>query len=642
MNVEPWLRSLQPFLVAAPILGLVIGLTALHGGFRDLFIISLMLATLLVMLALAAQIVARLGDGEIGLDVIALLSMGAALLFGEYLAAAVVALMYSGGQYIENIAEGRARREMTALLSRAPRTATRRRDGRLEEVAVDMIDVGDRLLVRRGDLVSVDGVIGEETALLDESALTGEPLPVRKRKGEAIMSGAANAGDLFSMVATKPASQSTYSGILKLVEAAQRSKAPMARLADRYALLFLALTVALASIAWLLSGDPVRAVAVLVVATPCPLILAVPIAWSAGVSRAARSGLLIKGARVLEGLSRVRSLVIDKTGTLTEGKPRLASINSALPEDELLRLVASLDQASSHVAARALVDAAQARNLDLVSPSNVSENRGEGIAGEVAGKLVAIGGIGYIATKFRIPIEYDHCPGTIAAAVAIDGTFAGILLFSDKLREGTDRILAGFRRLGLERIILATGDRGDVARQISHGLPFDEVRSDLSPEQKIEIVRAEKQRGPVMMIGDGTNDAPALAAADIGIAIGAHGSAAAAEAADAVLLVERLDRVLEGIEIAQGCRRIALQSVFAGIGLSVAGMIVAAMGYLTPVQGALFQEMVDVAVILNALRALRIRAAFSSTGVSGRPPARDDPDAKAESMSSSASRGKSR
>jgi heavy metal translocating P-type ATPase len=611
MPLEHWLRPLRPLLVAAPIFGLTIGLIAWHGGFQDLYATSLALATGLVMVALVAQIIARIGAGEIGLDVIALLSMGGALLFGEYLAATIVALMYSGGQYLENVAEGRARREMTALLSRAPHLATRRRESQMEEVSVDSIAVGDCLVVRRGDLVPVDGTVNDGEAVLDESALTGEPLPAKKRPGDIVMSGAANVGDLFNMTATKAASDSTYAGILKLVEAAQQSKAPMARMADRYALVFLTVTIAIALLAWWISGDPVRSVAVLVVATPCPLILAVPIAWAAGVSRAASSGLLIKGAKILEELSMIRTLVLDKTGTLTDGRPTLREISTSWAEDEFLRLVASLDQASSHVAAKALVDAAHARNLSLVSPEQVSEEPGEGIAGTVGDRKVAIGGINFIASAYGVEINDAHTPGTIAAAVAIDGKFAGILLFSDQLRAGAASALNGFKAIGVTRIILATGDRAIVARQITAGLPFDEVRADLSPGQKIDIVKDEKTRAPVMMIGDGVNDAPALAAANIGLAMGAHGSAAAIESADAVLLVERLDRIVEGIAIAHACRRIALQSIFAGIGLSVGAMILAAAGYLTPVQGALFQEIIDIAVILNALRALRIRPSAS-------------------------------
>lgn len=605
MIVDEWLSAVRPYLLAAAALGISIALAAWQGGFFGVYVLALVIATSVVAAALITQVLARLKEGEIGLDIIALLSMLSALAVGEYLAAGIVALMYSGGQYLESIAEGRARREMTALLSRTPHHATRRRGDRLEEIPVDAVGTGDVIVVRRGDLLPVDGIVEDDFATLDESALTGEPLPAAKKKGDAVMSGAANAGDLFSMVATRPASESTYAGILRLVEAAQRSKAPMARLADRYAIVFLIVTVALAGTAWLASGDPVRAVAVLVIATPCPLILAVPIAWAAGLSRAARIGLLVKGARILEGMGNVRTLVIDKTGTLTEGKPTLQAIETTLPKDELLRLVASLDQASSHVAAKALVEAAHQRGLDLLHPANVTEKPGEGISGEVDGQHVAIGGIPYIAARLGVAIDQPHCPGTIAAAVAVDGRFAGILILSDRLRDGSDRVLAGFRKLNVTRIILATGDRADVARAISAGLPFDEVRSELTPRQKIDIVSAEKNHAAVMMIGDGINDAPALAAADIGLAMGAHGSAAAVEAADAVLLVERLDRVLQGIEISRGCRRIAIQSVLAGIGLSFAGMIAAAAGYLTPVEGAILQEAIDVAVILNALRALR-------------------------------------
>jgi heavy metal translocating P-type ATPase len=606
MTLDNLLRSLRPWLVAAPVLGIAIAFAAWHGGFSDLYVGAIALPTLLVMLVLAVQIASSLRQGEFGLDVIAFLSMGSALFFGETLAAGVVALMYAGGQYLESIAEGRAQREMTVLLSRAPRTATREKDGRLEDVAVDAISAGDCIVVRRGDLVPVDGIVLDAVAVLDEAALTGEPLPAKHVLGTPIMSGAGNLGDLFRMQATRPASESTYAGIVRMVETARMSKAPMARLADRYALLFLLVTLALAGIGWLLSGDPRRAVAVLVVATPCPLILAVPIAWAAGMSRSAQRGLLVKGARVMEGLGNIRTLVLDKTGTLTEGRPTLTGLQSELPEADLLQLVASLDQASSHTAARALVDAARQRKIVLIAPTDVVEQPGEGVAGLVGGRHVAIGSIGYIARKLGITIPATHQPGTIAAAVSIDDHYAGTLLFSDRLRDGVKHTLDGFRQVGVKRIILASGDSMEVARHVVGALPFDRIEAGLSPEKKIAIVQAEKQNGPVMMIGDGINDAPALAAADIGLAMGLHGSAGAVEAADAVLLVERLDRVLEGMEIARECRRIALQSVFAGIGLSVAGMVIAVAGYLTPIQGAFLQEAIDVAVILNALRALRI------------------------------------
>ncbi|WP_127966327.1 MULTISPECIES: heavy metal translocating P-type ATPase [Agrobacterium] len=575
------------------------------GGFNVVYDTALIATTILVILALTGQIFVSLRRKEFGLDTIALLSMSSALIFGEHLAAAVVALMYSGGQYLESIAEGRARRDMTALLQRAPRLATRRRGENLEEITIEAVETGDRLVVRRGDIVPADGALAED-AVLDEAALTGEALPVNRKRGQPVMSGSANADNLFEMIVTKPASESTYAGIIRLVEAAHNSKAHMSRLADRYALAFLLTTLSIAGLAWLLSGDPVRAVAVLVVATPCPLILAVPMAWTAGMSRAASAGLIVKGADILEKLGQVRTLVLDKTGTLTDGQPHLAVINALADENHLLGLIASLDQGSNHVAARAVVAAALDRGLALTPPTHVSEKPGEGISGTIGCTQVAIGGLNYIASKVADVPTLGQAE-VMTAAIAVDGKFAGTLLFSDALREGAGEALAELKRLGLNRIILATGDRADVARRIAEGLPLDEIRAELTPLQKIELVQKEVRQAPTMMVGDGVNDAPALAAADIGLAMGLHGSAAAVEAADAVLLAERLERIGDGVRIARDCRRIAMQSVVAGIGLSVAAMTVASFGYLRPVEGAIVQEVIDVAVVLNALRALRIR-----------------------------------
>lgn len=597
------LRSLRPILAVVPLLGIGIALAALHGGFSDLSKHALIISTLVVVTALIAQIIASLGRREFGLDVIALLSMSSALVFGEHLAAAVVALMYSGGQYLESIAEGRARREMTALLTRAPRSAIRRRDEELEEIATADIRPGDQLVVRKGDIVPTDGTLSSD-AVLDESALTGEAFPVARKGGEPVTSGCANAGELFEFTASKSADESIYAGIVKLVEAANESKAPMSRLSDRYALVFLLITLSIAICAWYQAGDPVRAVAVLVVATPCPLILAVPIAWTAGMSRAASIGLLFKGAGVLERFGQIRTIVFDKTGTLTDGQPHLAAIKSLSDDDEVLRLVASLDQGSTHVAAEALIREARNRGLLLTLPMGVSEKPGEGITGYVDGKHVAVGGLNFIASKVSGVPDLDE-PGSMSAAVAVDGKFAAMLIFRDALREGAAEALSELKRLGLARFILATGDRADVASAIAADLPLDEVHADLTPEQKIDLVRREAGLEPTMMIGDGINDAPALAAAHVGLAMGTRGSAAAIEAADAVLLVDRLDRVSYGVGIARRCRRIALQSVAAGIGLSTAGMVIAAFGYLKPIEGALLQEAIDVAVILNALRALR-------------------------------------
>jgi heavy metal translocating P-type ATPase len=605
------LKVARPFLAGLAAAGLLAGIAAKLAGRDETAAAVWAAVTLPVLIALLVEIVASLRRGEVGLDIIAGLSMATALIFGENLAAAIVALMYSGGQFLETYAERAARREMTALLSRVPRTAIRHRDGQLEEVAVDMVSPGDRLLIRRGDVVPVDGTVVEGVGVLDQSALTGEPLPVKTTVGEPVLSGSTNAGEAFDMTATRPAAESTYAGIVRLVEDAQRSRAPMSRMADRYAILFLVLTVMLAGAAWWLTGDPIRAVAVLVVATPCPLILAVPVAIISGLSRAAKAGILIKGGKAIEALARVRTVVIDKTGTLTIGTARIVAtrVDAGLTADELLRLAASLDQASKHVIAQTIVDEAHNRRLQLAVPTSVVETPGEGVVGRVEGHAVAVGGLHFVAGKVARgdtpPIPHDRPPGALAVAVGIDGRLSGVLILADELRAGTEAMLRELRGMGIERIVLATGDRHDVARFISTGLSLDLVRSELTPDQKILVVLAERKNGPVMMIGDGVNDAPALAAADVGVAMGAKGAAASAQAADVVLLVDQLDRILPAIKIARRSRLIALQSVAAGIGLSVLAMVAASFGLLVPAEGAVIQEVIDVAVIFNALRALR-------------------------------------
>jgi heavy metal translocating P-type ATPase len=611
MTLPAVLKYARPLLAVLVAAGLAAGLAAKLAGFGGWSGAIWAAVTVPVLLALVTEIASSLWRGDVGLDIVAALSMTAALLVGEELAAAIVALMYAGGQYLEAYAERQARREMTALLSRVPRTAVRHRNSRLEEVALDLVLAGDRLLIRRGDVVPVDGTVVEGVAVLDQSALTGEAMPVTFMTGGQVLSGSTNVGDAFDLVATRRAAESTYAGVVRMVEAAQRSRAPMSRLADRYAILFLGVTAVMAAAAWWLTSDPIRAVAVLVVATPCPLILAVPVAIVAGLSRAAKLGILIKGGKAIETLARVRALVIDKTGTLTIGHARIVEIRTVdgMTADELLAIAASLDQASKHIIAQTIVAEARSKGLALTIPTEVVETPGEGIVGRVDGRRVLVGGLHFIAGQVAgstlSMLAHERPPGALAAAVAVDGKLAGLLILSDELRAGTEQLLRALRALGIERIVLATGDRHEVARFFSAGLSLDMVRSDLTPDQKVLVVLSERKNGPVMMIGDGINDAPALAAADLGMAMGAKGAAASAEAADVVLLVDQLDRVLPAIKIARRSRYIALQSVIVGIGLSFVAMIAAALGYIAPVEGALLQEVIDVAVIFNALRALR-------------------------------------
>ncbi|MCQ0989355.1 heavy metal translocating P-type ATPase [Jiella marina] len=572
-------------------------------------------ATAAALIVLAADMVRSLRRGDFGLDVIAALAMIGALWLGEYFAGAVIALMFSGGQALEAYAERRAKGELTALLARMPRKAMRHGETGLEEIPVDDVEAGDLILVRQGEVVPVDGTVSGGAATLDESALTGESVPVRHSAGDEIMSGTLNAGDPFDLRASNKAAASTYAGIVRLVEEAQAGKAPSTRLAARFALAFLAVTLVMAGAAWFLSGDPTRALAVLVVATPCPLILAVPVAIIAGVSRTARQGVLVKGGGVLEALAGVKTVIFDKTGTVTDGRARLVDqiARPDLDPAEVLHLAASLDQTSPHVLAKALAEAARDRGLTLATPAEVRETPGDGIEGVVDGRSIIVGGWRYVAGTLTGEDEFgqelagwSRRPGTVSVVVALDGKLAGAFLFADEVRPEAGTVLRHLRGGGVERIVLATGDRADVADEIAAFLGVDRVVAGMTPQGKIELVEEERANGPVMMVGDGVNDAPALAAAEVGVAMGARGAAASAEAADVVLLADRLDRLAGAIIVARRSRRIALQSVMVGLGLSFAAMVAAAFGYLTPVEGALLQEVIDVFAILNALRALGV------------------------------------
>lgn len=597
-------------LLAAALGGLAAGILVYLVGGRGSASFVWGFATLPVLLSLLVQIVTSLRRGDAGLDIIAALSMTAALAFGEPLAANVVALMYAGGQFLENYAERRAGQEMAALLGRVARTAMKHTDEGLNEVPIETLEPGDRLLIRQGEVLPVDGKVAADSAILDTSALTGESLPVTiLRDGEAL-SGTTAIGPSFDLIATRPAADSAYAGIVRLVEGAQQSKAPAVRLADRYALWFLAMTLLLAGGAWIWTGDPIRALAVLVVATPCPLILAVPVAIIAGISRAAKLGVLVKDGDALEALGRARVAVLDKTGTLTRGHAELSDIwaASGFDADEVLRLAASLDQASTHVMAQALIEAARTRSLKLSVPTEVLETAGSGLSGTVDGRQVAVGGSSYARDLIRKGgrIAKPSFRGSTATIdVVVDGTLAGVLVLSDPLRDDAATVIQRLRKAGIDRIVLATGDRAAVARPLVEQLRIDDLKADLSPQDKVDVVKAARAVGPVMMVGDGVNDAPALAVADVGVAMGARGAAASSETADVVLLVDRLDRLADAIGISHRSAKIALQSVVVGLALSIVAMIAAALGFLQPLQGALLQEAIDVAVILNALRALR-------------------------------------
>jgi heavy metal translocating P-type ATPase len=606
-------RILRRGLIATALGGLLLGLIAWLAGRSDIANWIWGAGTVPVLAGLLVSMVRDLLAGRLGVDAIAFVSMSAALLLGENLAGIVVAVMYAGGNVLEDFAVARAERDLTALVDRAPRIAHRRIDSTIEDIPVDQVSVGDNVLVRAGEVIPVDGIVTADGAVVDESALTGEPIPVLRRKGEAVRSGTVNAGETFEICATARAGESTYAGIVRMVNAAQTAKAPFIRLADRYALLLLPVSLLVAGGAWLWSGDPIRALAVMVAATPCPLILAAPVAFIAGVARAARLGILIKGGRPFEALARTQTVMFDKTGTLTVGGARLVAIETAPGEsaDEVLRLAAALEQASHHVVADAIVDAAARKGLTLPIPADARETQGSGIEGTVEGRRVRAGSHQLVHGR-RKPEEWAARAlrraawrSALSVFVSVNDRVIGALLLGDELRRETPRAIQALRAAGVSRILMVTGDRADAAETIGAALDLDAVLADRVPSDKVDAVRTEQRLAPTVMVGDGINDAPALAAANVGIAMGARGASASSEAADVVILVDRLDRVSDAVMIAKRSRGIAVQSIVVGLGLSGIAMGFAAVGALPPVAGALAQEAIDVAVILNALRALK-------------------------------------
>ncbi len=570
-----------------------------------------------ILVPLTWSVARTLARGDVGVDAIALVSMTGALALHQYAAGAVIALMLAGGNALEELAGKRARRELTKLIERAPRIAHRRRGEAIGEVPVEQVAVGDVLVVRAGEVLPVDGLVVSQQAVIDESALTGEPLPATYARGGAVRSGTANAGEAFELRAVRPASESAYAALVRLVREAETQRAPFVRLADRYAAFFLPVTLAAAAVAWVLSGDSLRALAVFVVATPCPLILAAPIALISGVSRAARAGVIVKGGGVIEKLGAVRTVLLDKTGTLTLGTAEVERVVTfdRTEADELLRLAASLDQLSAHALAEALVHDVEGRGHELVFPEQVEERLGQGIEGRVEGRRVAVGSAAWLlergyhgADAAARSLDDANGPGRTKILVGVDGRLAGGIVMADHPREDAGDLADRLRGAGIRHVAMVTGDRAAVADEIGARLGMDRVYSEHSPEEKLDVVRAmqaDPELRPVMMVGDGVNDAPALALADVGIAMGVAGATVASETADAVIVVDRVDRVADAVRIGRRSLGIALQSVLFGIGLSLVAMGFAAFGYIAPVFGALLQEGIDVAVIVNALRALR-------------------------------------
>jgi heavy metal translocating P-type ATPase len=610
-------------------------LVAIVGGILDLagtapaaqWLVSVFVA--LVAARQARDMIRDLLKGRWGIDVLAIMAIAATVAVGEYWASLVIVLMLSGGEALEDYAAGRAKRELSALLDRAPRLAHRLGGDGHEATDVPVAEVvpGDRLLVRPSEIVPVDGVLVSGPGAFDESSLTGESLPVEKAKGDGLLSGSVNGQVAVVLEATALSVDSQYQRIVSLVADAARSRAPLVRLADRYAVPFTALSLAIAGLAWLVSGDPVRFAEVLVVATPCPLLIAAPVAFMGGMSRASRHGIIVKGGGTLEKLARARTVAFDKTGTLTRGEPTVVEVRPAggMDEDELFSLVASAEVYSSHVLATSIVRAAHERRLPIHAASAAREEATNGVVatigdGGAARQEVVVGKLQLVAQHAPDAVATRIASGESAVYVAVDGRFAGAILLSDRVRENAGATIAALAAFGLTRTLILTGDARETARHVAEQLGITDVSAELLPADKVRIVSAIAER-PVVMVGDGVNDAPVLAVADVGIAMGAKGATAASESADVVIMLDDLSRVGDAVLISRQTMRVALQSVWLGIALSVGLMLVAVFGLLPAIIGAALQEVVDLATILNALRSLG-RGRRASAAVGARMPAR--------------------
>ena len=579
-----------------------------------------------IFLATLRQVARR----EFSVDFLALLAITGSLLLGEYLAGALIVLMLSGGNALEAFALHRARSSLSALAARAPRTAHLWRGQELITVPAEDVQPGMRVVIKPGEIVPVDGVVVEGAASLSEADLTGEPMPVRKEIGAQVLSGSVDLDALLTVQALKGSADSKYAQIIRLVEEAQTRKAPIHRLADRYALGFTAVALLLAGLAWLLTGDSVYALAVLVVATPCPLILATPIAIMSGVDVAARHGLIVKGGAVIEQLGEVDVAVFDKTGTLTLGTPKVTDLVLRSTSDlhgwgrtDLVRVAASVEQLSSHVLASAVVEFAVQQGLSPSPVGDFEEVFGKGVRGIVSLEdpkaasapthAVALGNRTFMAhlgvtlpADLLVERERRVQLGEIASFLAIDGSVLALLVLADVPRPEIARLMPALKSHGIRQTVLLTGDGDIVARQVGAVAGVDRVVARCLPDDKVRTIQELERDGHrVLMVGDGINDAPALATATVGLALGAQGLTAAASAASAVLVSTDIMRVPLAVHIGRRTLRIALQSIWVGMGLSSIAMVFAAFGFIEPALGAVLQEGIDVLVILNALRASR-------------------------------------
>lgn len=562
------------------------------------------IAGAIVALTMLVGMVKTLRSGKYGVDLLAILAVVATLAVGEYWAAMVILVMLTGGDALEDYAAKKANTELKALLDNSPRFAHVVTPDGSKDVPVNDVPVGAKIIVKPGELVPIDGLIIKGTGEFDESSLTGEARPVAKTVGDTVMSGSINGDEAITLTVTKLAKDSQYQQLVKLVQEAEQTPAHFVRLADRYAVPFTVAAILVSLLAWWLSKDPRRFAEVLVVASPCPLILAAPVAMVSGMSRASRNGIVVKTGSVLEKLAGARTRAFDKTGTITNGHLTVAQILPAgtITKERLLHLAASAEQDSSHILARSLLAYASQHNISLAAVSGLTEETGKGITAMIEDHQVKVG-----KRQFVAPQNQQAALDTTAIYVSVDGTYYGAIAFTDHVRPEAAQTMTKLKAAGVTNLIMLTGDQRAIAQQVAKAVGISTVKADLLPQDKIAALQSIPQsEHPVFMVGDGVNDAPSLATADVGIAMGAHGSTAASETADVVILKDDLAKVAKAVTISQDTLRIAKQAVLIGIAICTVLMLIASTGVIPAFVGAMLQEVIDTVSILWALKARQL------------------------------------
>jgi heavy metal translocating P-type ATPase len=542
-------------------------------------------------------------SGKYGIDVLAATAVITSVLLHQYWAAIVIVIMLTSGEALEEFAERRAHGELRALLERAPQQAHVVRGRKNFDIAAAEVHEGEKIVIKVGEVVPVDAIILEGAGSFDEASLTGESLPVTKGVGEQILSGTINLDGVITARAIHTAADSQYEQIIALVQGAANNQAPFVRLADRYSIPFTITAYVIAISAWVLGHHAIRFLEVIVVATPCPLLIAAPIALISGMSRASKYGIIIKTGSALEKLAEAETFAFDKTGTLTQGQLHVNSVTAFKPysKNEILGLAASLEQGSVHVLAQAIVTAATEKHFSFTKAKHVKEFSGSGMKATLHGKEVLVGRLGLLDAH-GVNLPKDIQPKETASYVAVDGVLAGVITFTDELRPETKQMLTRLKQLGVKQLLMVTGDTESAAQTVAKKLGIDAVYAEASPATKLHTIEGLVDR-PVAFVGDGVNDAPVLTASDIGIALGARGSTAASESADIVIMQDNIGHIALSLGIARRSFSIARQSILVGILLSLILMVVFATGKFPPLLGAVLQEVVDVVVIFNALRA---------------------------------------